>query len=229
MNEPIQHWMTRETLDTVEEQRELKREGRLTQRDSKRLSGKIQRQCRRDKNNYIKGICREIEEHQSAHETRDLYRKVRELSRKIISKAFTIEDKDGKILWEDQRIIERWRQYCEELYNDDAERAQQQGGEMHCELEPDVLLSKVEEAIKHLKLNKAPGADGISAELIKAMADVAGGTKIVQDICNKVWRSGLWPRDWVNSMFIPIHKKGSTRKYGNYRTISIVSHASKNT
>lgn len=43
---------------------------------------------------------------------------------------------------------------------------------------------------------------------------------------HKIWQNGHWPKDWVKSAFIPIHKKDSTRKCQNYRTISL-SHASK--
>lgn len=83
----------------------------------------------------------------------------------------------------------------------------------------------MEEAITHLKLNKTPGTDGVSAEMIKLIGEE--GVKIVHNICNKVWQSRQWPKDWTNSTFIPIHKKGSTQKCQNYRTISLTSHASK--
>ncbi|XP_028034121.1 uncharacterized protein LOC114245976 [Bombyx mandarina] len=36
-----------------------------------------------------------------------------------------------------------------------------------------------------------------------------------------------WPKDWVHSSILPLHKKGSVRNCSNYRTIALVSHASK--
>ena len=36
-----------------------------------------------------------------------------------------------------------------------------------------------------------------------------------------------WPQDWKKSFFIPIPKKGSAKEYSNYRTIVVISHASK--
>ena len=33
--------------------------------------------------------------------------------------------------------------------------------------------------------------------------------------------------DWTRSTFIPIHKKGSTKKCENFRTIALISHPSK--
>ena len=36
-----------------------------------------------------------------------------------------------------------------------------------------------------------------------------------------------WPQDWKRSIFIPIPKKGNAKKCSNYRTIALISHASK--
>ena len=35
------------------------------------------------------------------------------------------------------------------------------------------------------------------------------------------------PQDWKRSVFIPIPKKGNAKKCSNYRTIALISHASK--
>ncbi|XP_071580973.1 uncharacterized protein [Temnothorax nylanderi] len=228
-NRSNKFWITQRTLVTIEERKELKRKGLKTQttRDTyKALCRRIQRECRQDKNEYIKEICREIEEHQNSNDTRDLYRKVRELTRKLTPRTAAIEDKSDKILWESNDIVERWRQYCEELYKEDtvAENGEQ-AIKMTNEREPPILKSEVEEAITHLKPNKAPGLDEVSAEKIKLLGDE--GIRIIHDICNKVWQSGQWPKNWAKSAVIPIHKKGSTRKCQNYRTISLISHASK--
>ena len=36
-----------------------------------------------------------------------------------------------------------------------------------------------------------------------------------------------WPQDWKRSVFIPIPKKGNVKESSNYRTIALISHASK--
>ena len=36
-----------------------------------------------------------------------------------------------------------------------------------------------------------------------------------------------WPQDWKRSIFIPIPKKGYAKECSNYRTIALISHASK--
>jgi len=39
--------------------------------------------------------------------------------------------------------------------------------------------------------------------------------------------SKQWPQDWKRSVFIPIAKKGNVKECSNYRTIALISHASK--
>jgi len=42
-----------------------------------------------------------------------------------------------------------------------------------------------------------------------------------------VWKTGNWPDDWTQSTFVPLFKKGDPTVCANYRTISLISHASK--
>ena len=46
-------------------------------------------------------------------------------------------------------------------------------------------------------------------------------------ICQQIWKTQQWPQDWKRSVFIPIPKKGDAKEYSNYRTIALISHASK--
>ena len=43
----------------------------------------------------------------------------------------------------------------------------------------------------------------------------------------QIWKTQQWPRDWKRSVFIPIPKKGNAKECSNYRTIALISHASK--
>ena len=36
-----------------------------------------------------------------------------------------------------------------------------------------------------------------------------------------------WPQDWKRTVFIPIPEKGNPKECSNYRTIALISHASK--
>ena len=47
-------------------------------------------------------------------------------------------------------------------------------------------------------------------------------------VCKQIWKTTQqWPQDWKRSVFIPIPKKGNAKECSNYRTIALISHASK--
>ena len=48
-----------------------------------------------------------------------------------------------------------------------------------------------------------------------------------QQICQKIWKTQQWPQDWKRSVFIPNPKKGNAKECSNYRTIALISDASK--
>ena len=51
--------------------------------------------------------------------------------------------------------------------------------------------------------------------------------KCCNSICQQIWKTQQWLQDWKRSVFIPIPKKGNTKKCSNYCTIALISHASK--
>ena len=46
-------------------------------------------------------------------------------------------------------------------------------------------------------------------------------------ICNKIWRTGEWPKPCTQSLVIALTKNGNLQLCQNYRTISLISHPSK--
>ena len=92
-------------------------------------------------------------------------------------------------------------------------------------LEPDILECEVKWALGSITTNKASGGDGIPAELFQILKDDA--VKVLHSICQQIWKTQQWPQDWKRSGFIPIPKKGNAKECSNYRTIALISHASK--
>ena len=92
-------------------------------------------------------------------------------------------------------------------------------------LEPDILESGVNRALGSLTTNNASGGDGIPVELFQILKDDA--VKVLQSICQHIWKTQQWPQDWKRSVFIPIPKKGNAKECSNYRTIALISYASK--
>ena len=51
--------------------------------------------------------------------------------------------------------------------------------------------------------------------------------KVLHSICQKIWKTQHWPQDWKRSVFTLIPKEGNAKECSNYRTIAVISHASK--
>ena len=78
---------------------------------------------------------------------------------------------------------------------------------------------------QYVTTNKASGGDGIPVELFQILKDDA--VKVLHSICQQIWKTQQWPQDWKRPVFIPIPKKGNAKECSNYRTIALISHASK--
>ena len=84
---------------------------------------------------------------------------------------------------------------------------------------------EVKWALESITTNKASGGDGISAELFQILKDDT--VKVLHSICQQIWKTQQWPQHWKSSVFIPIPKKGNATECSNYRTIALISYASK--
>jgi len=70
-------------------------------------------------------------------------------------------------------------------------------------------------------LNISPAIDQIPAELIKA-----GGRTICSEIhklISSVWNKEVLPEGWMESIIVPIYKKGDKTNCSNYRGKSLLS------
>ena len=92
-------------------------------------------------------------------------------------------------------------------------------------LEPDILACEVKRALESITMNKASGGDGIPFELFQILKDDAG--QVLHSICQQIWKTQQWPQHWKRLVFIPVPKKGNAKECSNYRTTTLISHASK--
>ena len=92
-------------------------------------------------------------------------------------------------------------------------------------LESDIQECKIKWALGGITTNKASGGDGIPIELFQILRYAA--VKVLHSICQQIWKTKQWPQDWKRSVFIPIPRKGNAKECSSYRTIALISHASK--
>ena len=82
-----------------------------------------------------------------------------------------------------------------------------------------MLREEVEEAVQSLKAGKSPGVDNIPSELLKNGGEAT--TIVLTVILKKIWKIKEWPKEWTQSLVIPLPKKG------NRQQCQKISHPSK--
>ena len=136
----------------------------------------------------------------------------------------SIKDRNGLDLTEAEDIKKRWQEYTEEQYKKDLQDQENHDGVI-THLEPDILECEVKWALENMTMNKASGGVGTPVELFQILKD--GAVKVLHSICQQIWKTHQWPQDWKRSVFVPIPKKSKVKECSNYRTIALISHASK--
>ena len=91
--------------------------------------------------------------------------------------------------------------------------------------EPDILECEVKWALESITANKASRGDEIPDELFQILKTDA--VKVLHSLYQRIWKTQQWPQDWKRSVFIPESKKGNAKECSNYRTVALISHASK--
>ena len=80
-------------------------------------------------------------------------------------------------------------------------------------------------ALGSITTNKASRSDEIPAELFQILkVDVM---KVLDLICQEIWKVQQWPQDWKRSVLIPVPKKGNAKECLKYHTIALISPDSK--
>ena len=74
-------------------------------------------------------------------------------------------------------------------------------------------------------MDKTNGGDEMPVELFQILKDDT--VKVLQSICQQIWKTQQWLQDWKRSVFIPIAKKGNAKECSNCCTITLILHASK--
>ena len=124
-----------------------------------------------------------------------------------------IKDRNGKDLTEAEDIKKRWQECTEELYEKDLHDLDDHD-DVIIHLESDILECKLKWALGSIITNKPRGGDRIPVELFQILKDDA--VKVLRSICQQIWKTQQWPKDWKRSVFIPIPKKGNAKECSNY-------------
>ena len=227
-------WVTDDMIKKIAERRKWKSVNSLEgRRQYRKLNNEIRRATETARKQWWRTACEDIEDLARKGQHDIMYAKVRQIlgEKRSSDTNIAIKDKDGCILIEEDKIRERWATYIEELYEKDKrpntteiplEDEQQVNND---EKGPDIIRSEIHEAIRYMKKKKSPGADGIPAELIKALSGIAA--KELENISMKMYEDGEWPEEFCESVILPMKKKPNALECKEYRTLSLVCHSSK--
>ncbi|MCJ8736308.1 hypothetical protein PDJAM_G00258080 [Pangasius djambal] len=160
---------------------------------------------------------------------KDLYRLARQRDRdgKDVQQVRVIKDRDGRVLTSEQRVQRRWKEYFEELMNEENEREKRVEEVTPVEQKVDkIRKDEVRKALKRMKSGKAVGPDDIPVEVWKCLGEAA--VEFLTSLFNRVLESEKMPEEWRRSVLVPIFKnKGEVQSCSNYRGIKLMSHTMK--
>ena len=157
-----------------------------------------------------------------------LYKLLRDVYGPTASMIAPVKSKDGKEMHcGSVAILNRWREHFECLLNqptevDPAVLNSISSRSVMLTLDEPPSLDEVKLAIRKLKNRRAPGADGINAELIMC----GSGRVCIQmhALFCTIWETETIPEDWRDALMVVLYKgKGSKADCGNWRGISLLS------
>ena len=180
-------WITAEILDLCDKRRELRKK-RLEPGGSekyKEVNNNTTRCIKKAKENWIGKQCSKIEENLRKKNSKRAYQLVKDLTTVKQGKATTVQNRSGKGFTEQRQILNRWTEYCSELYNYKA------NGDpliLNCpqtdtEDDHSILRKEVETSLQSLKKGRSTVFDNIPAELVQAGAEVITA---LTTVCKKI-------------------------------------------
>jgi len=145
--------------------------------------------------------------------------------RKNVTGGIYIKDKNGNTSVEGQDIKERWRNYFEELLNEENPYEVDEEAKVEEPLD-DVSEAEIKRGLKKMKKGKAPGPSGMMSDILKE-----GGEKGIEELAN-VFRNiqgrGEIPLEWADSYTVSICKgKGDALSCSKYRGVKLLGHGMK--
>ncbi|KAK3537003.1 hypothetical protein QTP86_032259 [Hemibagrus guttatus] len=223
-------WWNEEVQDSVQRKRLAKKKWDMDRTEENRQEYKeLQRRVKREVSKAKQKAYDELYTRLDTREgEKDLYRLARQRDRdgKDVQQVRVIKDRDGRVLTSEESVQRRWKEYFEELMNEENEREKRVEGVNSVEQKVDkIRKDEVRKALKRMKSGKAVGPDDIPVEVWKCLGEAA--VEFLASLFNRVLESERMPEEW-RSVLVPIFKnKGDVQSCSNYRRIKLMSHTMK--
>ncbi|KAK3506247.1 hypothetical protein QTP70_012801 [Hemibagrus guttatus] len=224
-------WWNEEVQDSIQRKRLAKKKWDMDRTEENRQEYKeLQRRVKREVSKAKQKAYDELYTRLDTREgEKDLYRLARQRDRdgKDVQQVRVIKDRDGRVLTSEESVQRRWKEYFEELMNEENEREKRVEGVNSVEQKVDkIRKDEVRKALKSMKSGKAVGPDDIPVEVWKCLGEAA--VEFLANLFNRVLESERMPEEWRRSVLVPIFKnKGDVQSCSNYRGIKLMSHTMK--
>ncbi|KAK3562042.1 hypothetical protein QTP86_025229, partial [Hemibagrus guttatus] len=224
-------WWNEEVQDSIQRKRLAKKKWDMERTEENRQEYKeLQRRVKREVSKAKQKAYDELYTRLDTREgEKDLYRLARQRDRdgKDVQQVRVIKDRDGRVLTSEESVQRRWKEYFEELMNEENEREKRVEGVNSVEQKVDkIRKDEVRKALKRMKSGKAVGPDDIPVEVWKCLGEAA--VEFLASLFNRVLESERMPEEWRRSVLVPIFKnKGDVQSCSNYRGIKLMSHTMK--
>ena len=223
-------WWNDEVAESIRNKKATKKEYYLNRTVENKERLKVSNKAAKKAVAIAKAEAREeiYEELETEEGQKKIYRiaKAKDKTAKDLTHIKHIKDEEGNVLYNDDDVKKRWKNYFKDLLNEENPRLDfGEGNPTEREVRR-VTRSEVEKALKQMKSSKAVGPDNIPIEAWKAIGE--DGIGILLDLINKIFTQEKIPSEWRRSTIIPIYKqKGDIQSCANYRGIKLISHTMK--
>ncbi|KAK3543039.1 hypothetical protein QTP70_008749 [Hemibagrus guttatus] len=211
-------WWNEEVQDSIQKKRLAKKKWDMDRTEENRQEYKeLQHRVKRE---VFKAKQKAYDELYTRLDTRegekDLYRLARQKDRdgKDVQQVRVIKNRDGRVLTSEESAQRRWKEYFEELMNEENEREKRVEGVNSVEQKVDkIRRDEVRKALKRMKSGKAVGPDEIPVEVWKCLGEAA--VEFLTSLFNRVLENLEKAYDRVprEELWYCMRKSGVAEKY----------------
>jgi len=102
----------------IDQRRKVKVQRSVHSDEYKKMSKQIKHAVKRDKEAFISQQCEQLEADAKRGNSRGLFQTVRNITGRFQPRLLTIKDKQGNTLSEQDLVVNKWKEYCTELYSE---------------------------------------------------------------------------------------------------------------
>ena len=190
-----------------------------------------QKASRHYANKFWSDLANDIQQCSDTGNIKGMYQGIKKATGQTVKKSAPLKSKTGETITDKAKQMDRWVEHYLDLYsieNTVSETALLSIKELPVLEELDQLptMEEIQRAINNLSSGKAPGQDGIPAEIYKCGQEAI--LPVLHLLLLMCWNEGAVPQDMRDASIVTLYKnKGDRSDCNNYRGISLLSIAGK--